>query len=77
MVVAQSGNTLHVWYAYYINSLEGIFRNFLSCHLFRYNPSIPEQVTTVAIKGEVEAVLRDAERTEVIVQVGFHDGLCM
>ncbi|EYB98280.1 hypothetical protein Y032_0132g1691 [Ancylostoma ceylanicum] len=46
VVVAQSGNTLHVW----------------------YNPSIPDQVTTVAIKGEVEAVLRDAERTEVIVQ---------
>ncbi|KHJ87890.1 hypothetical protein OESDEN_12325 [Oesophagostomum dentatum] len=46
VVVAQSGNTLHVW----------------------YNPSIPDQVTTVPIKGEVEAVLRDAERTEVIVQ---------
>uniref|UniRef100_A0A0K0DN97 Intraflagellar transport protein 172 n=1 Tax=Angiostrongylus cantonensis TaxID=6313 RepID=A0A0K0DN97_ANGCA len=34
----------------------------------RYNPSLPDQVTTVPIKGEVEGVLRDAERTEVIVQ---------
>ncbi|VDM52610.1 unnamed protein product [Angiostrongylus costaricensis] len=37
--------------------------------LQKYNPSLPDQVTTVPIKGEVEGVLRDAERTEVIVQV--------
>lgn len=35
-----------------------------------YNPDLPEQVTNIKIKGEVEAVLRDADRTEVIVQVG-------
>ncbi|WKY15558.1 hypothetical protein Q1695_000775 [Nippostrongylus brasiliensis] len=46
VIVAQSGNTLHVW----------------------YNPALPDQVTTVAVKGEVEGVLRDANRTEVIVQ---------
>lgn len=34
-----------------------------------YNPDLPEQVTNMKIKGEVEAVLRDADRTEVIVQV--------
>nr|CDJ87483.1 intraflagellar transport protein 172 homolog [Haemonchus contortus] len=45
-IVAQSGNTLHVW----------------------YNPALPDQVTTITIKGEIESVLRDAERTEVIVQ---------
>ncbi|RCN37320.1 tetratricopeptide repeat protein [Ancylostoma caninum] len=65
VVVAQSGNTLHVWY---VSRIERISPVPLPCHLFRYNPSIPDQVTTVAIKGEVEAVLRDAERTEVIVQ---------
>ncbi|PIO75437.1 tetratricopeptide repeat protein [Teladorsagia circumcincta] len=46
VIVAQSGNSLHVW----------------------YNPALPDQVTTTAIKGEIEGVLRDAERTEVIVQ---------
>ncbi|KAJ1353158.1 Intraflagellar transport protein osm-1 [Parelaphostrongylus tenuis] len=46
VIVAQSGNTLHVW----------------------YNPSLPDQVNTVPIKGEVEGVQRDPERTEVIVQ---------
>ncbi|VDO91165.1 unnamed protein product [Haemonchus placei] len=45
-IVAQSGNSLHVW----------------------YNPALPDQVTTITIKGEIESVLRDAERTEVIVQ---------
>ena len=35
----------------------------------RYNPDYVEQVTVVPIKGEVEAVLRDNDRTEVIVQV--------
>ena len=34
-----------------------------------YNPDLPEQVTNMKIKGEIEAVLRDADRTEVIVQV--------
>ncbi|GMT33310.1 hypothetical protein PFISCL1PPCAC_24607, partial [Pristionchus fissidentatus] len=33
-----------------------------------YNSDHPDQITTVSIKGEVEAVLRDADRTEVIVQ---------
>ncbi|VDP60539.1 unnamed protein product [Heligmosomoides polygyrus] len=33
-----------------------------------YNPALPDLVTTVPIKGEVEGVQRDAERTEVIVQ---------
>ncbi|CAI2357816.1 unnamed protein product [Caenorhabditis sp. 36 PRJEB53466] len=33
-----------------------------------YNPDLPEQVSNMKIKGEVEAVLRDADRTEVIVQ---------
>uniref|UniRef100_A0A1I7TZF2 WD_REPEATS_REGION domain-containing protein n=1 Tax=Caenorhabditis tropicalis TaxID=1561998 RepID=A0A1I7TZF2_9PELO len=33
-----------------------------------YNPDLPEQVTNMKIKGEVEAVFRDADRTEVIVQ---------
>ncbi|EFP04115.1 CRE-OSM-1 protein [Caenorhabditis remanei] len=33
-----------------------------------YNPDLPEQVTNMKIKGEIEAVLRDADRTEVIVQ---------
>lgn len=35
----------------------------------RYNPDLPEQVTTLMIRGDVEDVLRDADRTEVIVQV--------
>eukprot|EP00080_Pristionchus_pacificus_P016971 PDM76991.1 osm-1 [Pristionchus pacificus] len=38
-----------------------------SLHVW-YNPDHPDQVTTVSIKGDVEAVLRDADRTEVIVQ---------
>ncbi|VDK57137.1 unnamed protein product, partial [Cylicostephanus goldi] len=33
-----------------------------------YNASVPDQVTLVTIKGEAETVLRDADRTEVIVQ---------
>ncbi|CAI5455003.1 unnamed protein product [Caenorhabditis angaria] len=33
-----------------------------------YNPDLPEQVTNIKIKGEIETVLRDADRTEVIVQ---------
>ncbi|CAL2048973.1 unnamed protein product [Caenorhabditis brenneri] len=33
-----------------------------------YNPDLPEQVTSMKIKGEIEEVLRDADRTEVIVQ---------
>ncbi|PIC15412.1 hypothetical protein B9Z55_022396 [Caenorhabditis nigoni] len=33
-----------------------------------YNPDLPEQVTNMKIKGEIETVLRDADRTEVIVQ---------
>ncbi|GMT03452.1 hypothetical protein PENTCL1PPCAC_25626, partial [Pristionchus entomophagus] len=38
-----------------------------SLHVW-YNSDHPDQITTVSIKGEVEAVLRDADRTEVIVQ---------
>ncbi|CAJ0597757.1 unnamed protein product [Cylicocyclus nassatus] len=33
-----------------------------------YNPSVPDQVTAVTIKGEVETVLRDVDRTKVIVR---------
>lgn len=49
-----------------------MFHNLKSAnkrHFCRYNPDHPDQVTTVSIKGDVEAVLRDADRTEVIVQV--------
>ncbi|CAJ0935257.1 unnamed protein product, partial [Mesorhabditis belari] len=33
-----------------------------------YNPDYPDQATITQIRGEVEAVLRDNDRTEVIVQ---------
>ena len=39
--------------------------------MLRYNPDLPEQVTTIMIRGDVEDVLRDADRTEVIVQVSY------
>ncbi|CAI4221536.1 unnamed protein product [Auanema sp. JU1783] len=35
-----------------------------------YNPETPEQITNVQIAGEVENVIRDVDKTEVIVQEG-------